>query len=94
MRILRIGLGSIGKRHLSILKEIEDVEVAALRTSKGTLKEPEEGVKEFHRLEEALDFAPDGVIVSNPTSLHIESALPFLKEGIEFESKACSSIRH
>lgn len=81
LKILLIGLGSIGRRHLACLKEIGGVEVAALRTSKGTLKEAS-GIKEFYSIEESLAFQPDGVLIANPTSLHVQSALPYLEKGI------------
>jgi len=82
MRILLIGLGSIGRRHLGHLQKIGGMELAALRTKKGVLKE-EIKIKEFYDLQDALDFNPDGVIISNPTSLHVETALPFLRKNIK-----------
>jgi predicted dehydrogenase len=81
MRILLIGLGSIGRRHLGHLEKIGGLELAALRTNKGVLKE-ENGVNEFYALQDALDFNPDGVLISNPTSLHVETAIPFLEKDI------------
>lgn len=81
LKILLIGLGSIGRRHLACLHEIGGVEVAALRTAKGTLKDAS-GIKEFFSVEESLDFQPDGVLIANPTSLHVQSALPYLEKGI------------
>ena len=80
MRILIIGLGSIGRRHLSVLEKIEGLELAALRSRKGTLKEAG-GINEFDQTTDALAFKPDGVVIANPTSLHVESSLPFLKAG-------------
>ena len=82
MKILIAGLGSIGKRHLSALQKIEGVEVAALRTGKGTLKEKSD-IKEFYSIEQALEYKPDGVLIANPTSKHVETALPFLEKGIK-----------
>ena len=82
MRILIVGLGSIGRRHLTCLSEMLNVKVASLRTTKGALKKSE-NVIEFTSLDTAFEFKPDGVIVANPTSLHIESAEPFLKRGIK-----------
>jgi predicted dehydrogenase len=82
MRILLIGLGSIGKRHLSYLKSFANIELAALRTYKGTYHE-KTNLKEFSCLEDALSFNPEGVIICNPTSLHVETALPFLKRNIK-----------
>ncbi len=80
MKIVIIGLGSIGHRHLSHLKEISGLELASLRTKKGEVKK-DGGIREFYLLEDALDFKPDGVLISNPTALHVETALPFLKNG-------------
>ena len=80
MKILIVGLGSIGRRHFNILNTFNDIELAALRTKKGTLKDSPE-IREFYSIEDALAFKPDGVIICNPTSLHVESSLPFLKQG-------------
>lgn len=80
MKILIIGLGSIGQRHLKILSSFANIEIAALRTSKGLLKN-DILVTSFFKLKDAIKFNPDGVIISNPTSLHVRSALPFLKLG-------------
>jgi predicted dehydrogenase len=82
MRLLLIGLGSIGRRHLGHLQQIGGLDLAALRTQKGQIKK-EGNITEFYNLEEALDFNPDGVIISNPTSLHVETAIPFLEKGIK-----------
>jgi len=82
MKILIAGLGSIGKRHLMSIQKINGVEVAALRTGKGTLKDKSD-VREFYSIEEALDYKPDGVLIANPTSKHVETALPFLQKGIK-----------
>lgn len=82
MKILLIGLGSIGRRHLKHLQNLPNMEIAALRSKKGELKK-ESFITEFYNLDDALKFKPDGVVISNPTSLHVESAIPFLKEGIK-----------
>jgi predicted dehydrogenase len=82
MKILLVGLGSIGRRHLSHLQTIDGVVTAALRTKKGEISDKSE-ITEFYNLKDALNFEPDGVIISNPTSLHVETALPFLKKGIK-----------
>ncbi len=80
VKIIIIGLGSIGHRHLSHLKKIPGLELASLRTKKGEVKK-EGGIQEFYNFQDALDFNPDGVLISNPTALHVETALPFLKSG-------------
>lgn len=81
LKILVVGLGSIGRRHLNCLSNVDGIEAAALRTSKGSLKNSG-GCAEFFSLRDALSFKPSGVIISNPTSLHVETALPFLQLGI------------
>lgn len=81
LKILLIGLGSIGRKHLACLQETGGVELAALRTSKGTLKDAS-GIEEFSSIEESFAYNPDGVLIANPTSLHVQTALPYLQAGI------------
>ncbi len=82
MKILIVGLGSIGQRHAGCLQKMAGVEIAVLRTTKGTLKE-KSSYTEFYNVEDALAYQPDGVIIANPTSLHVQTALPFLQKGIK-----------
>jgi predicted dehydrogenase len=82
VKILIAGLGSIGKRHLRAIQGIGGIETAALRTGKGTLKDKSD-IQEFYSVEEALEYKPDGVLIANPTSKHVETALPFLEKGIK-----------
>lgn len=82
MKVLIIGLGSIGRRHMGILQSFGDIELAALRSSDKRHNNSDDYL-EFFSVSEALNFAPDGVIVCNPTSLHINAALPFLEESIK-----------
>lgn len=73
MRVLFIGLGSIGKRHLEVLKNLEnDVEIIAYRSNKNS--EKVEGVRSYYSLDKALNKSPDIVFITNPTSLHIRYA--------------------
>lgn len=81
-KILIIGLGSIGKRHLEHLQNIENVDLSALRTTKGQMNS-NVNIKCFYNFQEALNYCPDGVLIANPTALHVISALPFLKNGIK-----------
>lgn len=83
MKILIIGCGSIGQRHLKNLKSIFDGEIIAHRTRKKKVKklENEYHVKTFSNLDEALYQNPDAVLVTNPTSLHIQSALAAANHG-------------
>lgn len=77
MKILIVGLGSIGKKHLNILLNIQSIQVAVLH-SKIKDKKYEEDVIHFYNEDDAVLFNPNAVIICNPTSLHIDSALKFV----------------
>ncbi len=71
-----IGCGSIGQRHIRNLHFLEITEIYAHRTHQGYFQEenPEMGVHEVADLQELLDKKPDIAVISNPTSLHLETA--------------------
>lgn len=71
MKLLIIGFGSIARKHLAALREIDpEAEVYALRSS--SPYEPIDGVTSIVALE-MLGDPPDFVIISNPTVMHAES---------------------
>lgn len=76
MRIGIIGLGSIGKTHANCLRELGIDKIIALRTKKGTIKNlPEElnFITEVFSSEDFYSYDFAGIIISNPTSLHVET---------------------
>jgi len=76
MRILIIGLGSIGKRHAEIFsKEYSDFEIFALRSENKEDADNIQNVKFVYDEDEAFSYKPDIVFVTNPTCLHIDMAL-------------------
>lgn len=83
MTILICGLGSIGRRHLRNLKALGRDDVVLLRTGKSTLPEDElEGLPVESELDQALvRWRPEAVVVSNPTALHLEVAIPSAEAG-------------
>ncbi|KPK91236.1 MAG: hypothetical protein AMJ88_14200 [Anaerolineae bacterium SM23_ 63] len=83
MTILICGLGSIGRRHLRNLQALGRDDVVLLRTGKSTLPEDElEGLPVESELDQALvRWRPEAVIVSNPTALHLEVAIPSAEAG-------------
>ena len=83
MKFLIVGCGSIGTRHLKNLKSISTGEIIAYRTRKKKVKqlENESYVKTYSDLTEALDQNPDAVLVTNPTGLHMQSALAAANQG-------------
>ncbi len=78
------GCGSIGRRHIKNLKQLTPCRILAWRVRNETLGdfEKETGLESFKSYEEALDQKPDAVFVTNPTSLHLETARQAALRGI------------
>lgn len=83
MKFLFTGLGSIGKRHLRNLKSLGFNDIIAYKTKKHNAAEIEKefGIKIFYQLDKALDQKPDVAFITNPTSLHTQTALEVAKRG-------------
>lgn len=82
MKFLIAGFGSIGRRHLRNLLALDQHDILLLRSRKSTL--PEDEIRDFPvetNIERALEHHPDGVVVANPTSLHLDVAIPAAKMG-------------
>ena len=84
MKFLVAGLGSIGRRHLRNLVALGERDIVLYRTHTGTLPDDElEGFPVETNLDAALGHRPNAVIVSNPTSLHLNVAIPAAKAGCD-----------
>lgn len=82
MKFLIAGFGSIGRRHLRNLRALGQDEVMLLRSGNSTLPEDEiGGLPAVTSLSQALAWQPDGVIVANPTALHMQVAIPAAEAG-------------
>lgn len=82
MKVLVAGLGSIGRRHLRHLAALGQEDILLYRTHHSTLPDEElAGYPVETDLEAALAQKPDAVIVSNPTALHLDVALPAARMG-------------
>ena len=83
MKFLIAGLGSIGRRHFRNLIALGEKEIILLRTRKATLPDDElAGYPVETDIHEALQkHKPDAVIVANPTSLHLDVAIPVAEAG-------------
>ena len=96
-RILFIGLGGAGQRHLRLFKEncSEETEFIAYRSKSKTPtlnvdfsvnenKTLEElyDIKIFENLDDAIKAHPDLVVISNPSSMHMKYAQLFAEKGI------------
>lgn len=82
MKFMIAGLGSIGRRHLRNLNALGKQDIVLFRSGMSTLPddELEELVTETN-IETALAHKPDAVIVSNPTALHLDVAIPAAAAG-------------
>jgi predicted dehydrogenase len=82
MKFVIAGLGSIGRRHLRNLLACGQHEVLLLRSGRSTLPSGElGGFPSVAELPAALDWRPDAIIVSNPTALHLDVAIPAAEAG-------------
>jgi predicted dehydrogenase len=82
MKFLIAGLGSIGRRHLNNLLSLGQKDIVLYRTHKSTLGD--ESLQEFPAetdIHKALGHKPNAVIISNPSSLHMEVAIPAAEAG-------------
>jgi len=81
LKILFFGLGSIGKKHASIIKDNFGFEMFAYRSKKHQEKNSLQ-LEEFYNLDEAFSIKPDIAFITNPTHLHIETSLECVKRNI------------
>jgi predicted dehydrogenase len=83
MKFLIAGFGSIGRRHFRNLISLGETDIVLLRTRKSTLSDDElAGYPVETDLDEALKkHKPDAVIVTNPTSMHLDVAIPAAQAG-------------
>jgi predicted dehydrogenase len=82
MRFLIAGLGSIGRRHLRNLLALGERDIVLYRTHLSTLPDDElSGFPVETDPHAALQHKPEAVIVSNPTALHLDIAIPAARAG-------------
>jgi predicted dehydrogenase len=82
MKFLIAGLGSIGRRHFRNLLALGERDIVLFRSLKATLPDEElSGFTVETDLQVALSHKPEVVIVSNPTSLHMDVAIPAAEMG-------------
>lgn len=94
-RVLVVGVGSIGRRHLGILKGLGDVTLAVCEPDAERLRAvvDEFGVAGFPSIEDGLTlFGPDAVLVCTPPVLHVAQAREAVAAGADvFVEKPLSS---
>ena len=80
-RVLIVGLGSIGKRHLRLARELlpnADIRVLRHQVCDSV---PEYANGCFSSLELAVDFAPQLAVIASPAAFHLSAALPLARAG-------------
>jgi predicted dehydrogenase len=97
MKFLIAGLGSIGRRHFRNLHALGENDILLYHTHHATL--PEDSLAGFPvetDLRAALAYAPDAVIISNPTALHLDVAIPAAQCGCHLliEKPVSNSLAH
>jgi predicted dehydrogenase len=82
MKTLIAGFGSIGRRHLNNLRALGETDFVLLRSHHSTLPEDDiKGLPVETTIEKALAHKPQAVVISNPTSLHLDVAIPAAQAG-------------
>lgn len=83
-RVLICGLGSIGRRHVRVIRNcFPEVELAVVRSGFGT-ECPEQKLisNHFTDLHKALRWSPDAAVISSPAPYHQQQALELAREGV------------
>ena len=82
MKTLIAGFGSIGRRHFRNLHALGERDFVFLRSKRSTLPDDEIAAYPVETsIEAALAHQPDALVVANPTSLHLDVAIPAAEQG-------------
>lgn len=80
--LLIAGLGSIGRRHLALVREtLPGARITVLRHP-ASAAQPVAGVEVVTEVERALEAGIEAAIIANPASLHLETAQPLARAGV------------
>ncbi len=72
MKVLVIGLGSIGSRHVKNLKKLGITNISILRKRNLPTSDLLSSVKYFSSFSEAIKNKPNIIVIANPTSMHMD----------------------
>ena len=81
MKILICGVGSIGERHINNLLSLGYTDIILYRTSNSELRSLSGDFEVYDSLDEALSQKPAIAFVTNPTSLHLNTAIKCASAG-------------
>lgn len=82
-RLLVVGLGSIGQRHIRIAKDLlPELQIAVLRHQKCDSESDKDILKCFTNIDDAISFQPQAAVIANPATHHIDIAMKLAKAGV------------
>ena len=82
-KVVIVGLGSIGQRHLKNLAELGFTKIIAVTSkTKSAFRHLPLDIMFVKNIDEALELRPFAAIVSSPTALHTRYALSLLRSGV------------
>lgn len=96
MKILIVGYGSIGKRHLQNIQKVTAHQIIVLSKRKDLKSLKNKKIKVFDSLNDCIIEKPDMVFITNETAYHIPIAIKLAKLGIHifFEKPLSNSIKN
>jgi len=82
-RVVVAGLGSIGRRHVRLLLERDDVHVEVVEPQLETREAAKRdlGVKAYSSFEAMIETRPDVIWIATPTALHADQTIAALEAG-------------
>lgn len=81
-RIIIVGQGSIGKRHLRLVREIMPKADIRVLSRKVTKEVSEYSNGSFSTIEDAISFAPNIAVIASPAPFHVATAQSLAEAGI------------
>jgi len=92
LKVLVMGYGSIGRRHIDNLSSFPDIEILVCTKRHYDSFLRKRRCKIFNSLEKSIKEKPDAAIISNVPSLHVKTAIKLANAGIHlFVEKPLSS---